>query len=76
MATDTRADTSLTLADLCQAIADGNLPYALHDDHYYVKAHNVRHMRSTKPAPHNAQPPDILIEHSTVTSSLNIGCSA
>lgn len=76
MATDTRANTSLTLADLCQAIADGSLPYALRDDHYYVKASDVRRMRSMKPSRRPTPPPDVLIEPGIAISSLNVGCSA
>ena len=76
MATDTRADTSLTLADLCQAIARGTLPYALRDDHYYVKASDVRRMRSSKAARHLAPPTAVLVEPDIDPSSLNVGCSA
>lgn len=76
MATDTRADTSLTLADLCQAIADGNLPFALRDDHYYIKASDVRHIRPTGPSRRDTPPPDGLLSLSIDMSSLNVGCSA
>jgi hypothetical protein len=76
MATDTRADTSLTLADLCQAIARGTLPYALRDDHYYVKVSDVRRVRSSKATSRHAPPPDLLVEPGIDPSSLNVGCSA
>ncbi|HEX8034096.1 MAG TPA: hypothetical protein VF510_09625 [Ktedonobacterales bacterium] len=76
MATDTRTNTSLTLADLCQAIARGNLPYALRDDHYYVKVSDVRRLRSSKSARRHALPPDLLMEAGIEPSSLNVGCSA
>lgn len=73
MATDTRTDTSVTLADLCQAIADGDLSYALHDEHYYVKASDVRRIRSSAS---DTQPSDLLSQPTSDTSSLNVGCSA
>lgn len=73
MATDTRTDTSMTLADLCQAIADGDLSYALHDEHYYVKARDVRRIRSSAS---DTAHPDLLVQPSGDTSSLNVGCSA
>lgn len=76
MATDTRADTSFTLADLCQAIADGNLPYALHDDHYHLKARDVRHIRSTAPSRSSTSLSDESIDPAIDSSSLNVSCPA
>ncbi len=76
MATDTRTDTSMTLAELCQAIADGDLSYALHDDHYYVKANDVRRIRSTRQVIHDTPPSDLLVQPSSDTASLDVGCSA
>lgn len=76
MATDTRTDTSMTLAELCQAIAEGDLSYALHDDHYYVKANDVRRIRSAKQPTHDMPPSDLLVQPGSDTSSLNVGCSA
>ena len=76
MATDTRTERSLTLADLCQAIGDGNLPYALRDDNYYVKTSDVRRMRSATPQKRDTPSPDFLIEPNIDISSLNASCSA
>jgi hypothetical protein len=45
MATDTRKDESLTLADLSQAIADGRLSYALRNGEYEVSALDLRRFR-------------------------------
>jgi hypothetical protein len=45
MATDTRKGKSLTLADLCQAIADGRLCYTLRDGEYEVSALDLRRFR-------------------------------
>lgn len=76
MATDTRTDRFVTLADLCQAIADGNLPYAVRDENYHIKTSDVRRMRAARPPRHDISSPDFLIEPDTATSSLNAGCSA
>lgn len=76
MATDTRADTSLTLAELCQAIADGDLPYTVCDEHYLVRASDARRMHSSKSSRRDIAPRDLLIEPAPGTPSLNVGCSA
>lgn len=76
MATDTRADTCLTLADLCQAIADGRLPYTECNDHYYVRASDARRIRSAESSRQDASQPDLLVDPSVHASSQNVGCSA
>jgi hypothetical protein len=45
MATDTRKDQQLTLADLCEAIADGQLPFTLSDGAYQVSQRELRRLR-------------------------------
>jgi hypothetical protein len=45
MATDTRREKSLTLADLCEAIADDRLSYTLRDGEYEVSALDLRRFR-------------------------------
>lgn len=45
MAEDTRADAKLTLAELCEAIAEGRVGYTVHDGCYQVKPTDVRRLR-------------------------------
>ena len=45
MATDTRKDQQLTLADLCEAIAEGQLPFTLSDGAYQVSHRELRRLR-------------------------------
>jgi hypothetical protein len=42
MATDTRKDQQLTLADLCEAIAEGQVPFTLSDGAYQVSHRELR----------------------------------
>ncbi|MFI5273333.1 MAG: hypothetical protein ACHQ4H_09920 [Ktedonobacterales bacterium] len=58
MATDTRYDYQMTLADLCQAIEDGRLRATISDGQYEVKASDVRRLRRARLAlPHIAAVP-------------------
>ncbi len=45
MATDTRKDQQLTLADLCEAIAEGQVPFTLSDGAYQVSRRELRRLR-------------------------------
>ncbi|MGH2515546.1 MAG: hypothetical protein ACRDHP_07805 [Ktedonobacterales bacterium] len=45
MAEDTRADAKLTLAELCEAIAEGKVGYTVHDGCYQVKPTDARRLR-------------------------------
>ena len=45
MATDTRKDQQLTLADLCEAIAEGEVPFTLSDGAYQVSRRELRRLR-------------------------------
>lgn len=45
MVEDTRADAKLTLAELCEAIAEGRVGYTLHDGCYQVKPTDARRLR-------------------------------
>ena len=36
----------MTLAELCQAIEEGRLPYAISDGHYEVRAADLRRLRT------------------------------
>lgn len=45
MAEDTRADTRLTLAELCAAIAEGRVGYTVRDGCYQVKPTDARRLR-------------------------------
>ena len=47
MATDTRGDkTTPTLAELCEAIAEGRVRYALQDGQYRVNGADARRLRA------------------------------
>lgn len=50
MATDTRKDQQLTLADLCEAIAEGQLPFTLSDGAYQVSHRELRRLRAQSEA--------------------------
>jgi len=50
MATDARADKQLTIADLCQAIADDEVSYTLRDGEYEVSGLALRRLRRARPA--------------------------
>jgi hypothetical protein len=50
MATDTRADKQLTIADLCQAIAEDEVAYTLRDGEYQVSGAELRRLRRGQPA--------------------------
>lgn len=76
MATDTRAHTSLTLADLCQAIADGRLPYTIRSGQYHIKAGDARRLQTQKPPKRDAWALPFFAEPSAGTTSRDISCSA
>jgi hypothetical protein len=42
MATDTRTTKPLTIAELSEAIADGRISYALHEDVYQISGLDIR----------------------------------
>lgn len=44
MAEDTRSDSNMTLAELCQAIAAGRVGYTLRDGCYQVKCTDARRL--------------------------------
>lgn len=46
MATGTRKDQQLTLADLCEAIVEGQLPFTLSDGAYQVSRRELRRLRA------------------------------
>lgn len=76
MATDTRAHTSLTLADLCQAIADGHLPSTIHSGQYHVRVSDARRLQTQKPPRRNASALRFFADSSAGDSSRDISCSA
>ncbi len=41
-----KRERRMTLAELCQAIEEGGLPYSIRDGHYEVRAADVRRLRS------------------------------
>lgn len=45
MAAEAKYQYRVTLAELCQAIAEGRLPYTVSDGHYEVRAADVRRLR-------------------------------
>jgi hypothetical protein len=45
MAEDTRVETKLTVAELCEAIAEGRVGYTVRDGCYQVKSSDARRLR-------------------------------
>ncbi len=72
MATDTRAQKALTLADLCQAIEDHDVSFAQHDGQYELTAREVRHLldRRAGEEAHLEIPLDALIAQNLNTSEI------
>jgi hypothetical protein len=46
MAAEGKYEQQMTLAELCQAIEEGRVPYTIGDGHYQVRAADLRRMRS------------------------------
>ena len=70
MASDTRKQQHLTMADLCQAIAAGQVQYSVKDGHYQVTRGELRRLRAVRE--HEEIPLELL--HAGDTSA-EIDCS-
>ena len=46
MAAEGKYQQQMTLAELCQAIEEGRVPYTIGDGHYQVRASDLRRMRN------------------------------
>jgi hypothetical protein len=60
MVAEGKHQRQLTLAELCQAIADGKIPYTMSDGHYELHAADVRRLTRPRVAP--CAPDDIPTE--------------
>ncbi len=72
MATGTRKDQQLTLADLCEAISEGQVPFTLSDGAYQVSRRELRRLREQGEA-RETIPVELLADASQL-GEMNLSC--